>query len=158
VHDVDLAINLMGSVPTSVDARLGFFHPDSAPYSEDVAETVLGFENGALAHVSASRVGQRKIRQLSVYEHDRLVEVDLLRRDVVIYRHVSENSVDDGRGYRQQTVIEIPEITSSQEPLATQFSRFLDIVEGTVDAAEERASILPSHEVIDAVIAQKSVV
>jgi hypothetical protein len=55
-------------------------------------------------------------------------------------------------------VIEIPEITSSQEPLATQFSRFLDIVEGTVDAAEERASILPSHEVIDAVIAQKSVV
>jgi predicted dehydrogenase len=158
VHDVDLAINLMGAAPTSVDARLGFFHPDSDPYSEDVAETVLGFESGGLAHVSASRVGQRKIRQLSIYEKDRLVEVDLLRRDVVIYRHVSENSVDDGRGYRQQTVIEIPEITSSQEPLATQFYRFLDICEGVVDAAPERASILPSHEVIDAVIAQKSVV
>jgi predicted dehydrogenase len=157
IHDVDLAINFMNAVPISVDARSGFFHPDSAPHSEDVVETVLGFESGALAHISASRVGQRKIRQLSVYESDRLVEVDLLRRDVVIYRHVSENSVDDGRGYRQQTVIEIPEMTSSQEPLAAQFSHFLDILEGTADAADERASILPPHEVIDSVIALKTV-
>jgi predicted dehydrogenase len=157
IHDVDLAITFMDAAPVSVDARSGFFHPDSAPHSEDVVETVLGFESGALAHVSASRVGQRKIRQLAVYEADRLIEVDLLRRDVVIYRHVSENSVDDGRGYRQQTVIEIPEMTSSQEPLAAQFSHFLDILEGTADAATERASILPPHEVIDSVIALKTV-
>lgn len=156
VHDVDLAINIIGSAPTSVDATLGFFHPESNPHAEDVAETVLGFGTGAIAHVSASRIGQRKIRQLSIHEVDRLIEVDLLRRDVVIYRHVSENSVDDGRGYRQQTVIEIPEITSSQEPLTTQFMRFLDIIDGTVDAAEERATIAPSHEVIDQVISRKA--
>ncbi|MCU1441997.1 MAG: gfo/Idh/MocA family oxidoreductase [Cryobacterium sp.] len=155
VHDVDLAINIIGSAPTSVDATLGFFHPESSPLAEDVAETVLGFQGGAIAHISASRIGQRKIRQLSIYEVDRLVEVDLLRRDVVIYRHVSENSVDDGRGYRQQTVIEIPEITSSQEPLTTQFIRFLDIIDGRVDAGEERATIAPSHEVIEKVISRK---
>jgi predicted dehydrogenase len=157
VHDVDLAITLLGAVPTSVYARLGFFHPDSAPFSEDVAEAVLGFENGSIAHASASRVGQRKIRQFSIYEKDRLIELDLLRRDVVIYRHVSEDSVDEGRGYRQQTVIEVPELLSSKEPLATQFFRFLDILDGRVEAAPERASILPPHEVVDAVIAQKSV-
>jgi predicted dehydrogenase len=91
VHDVDLAINIIGADPTSVDATLGFFHPDSAPLAEDAAETVLGFSNGAIARISASRVGQRKIRRLSVYELDRLIEIDLLRRDVTIYRHVSEN-------------------------------------------------------------------
>lgn len=155
VHDVDLAINIIGSNPTSVDATLGFFHPDSAPLAEDVAETVLGFENGAIAHVSASRVGQRKIRQLSVYEVDRLIEIDLLRRDVTIYRHISENSVDDGRGYRQQTVIEIPELITSQEPLTTQFSRFMDVIDGSVDAAAERSTIVASHEVIDQVISRK---
>ncbi len=155
VHDVDLAINIIGADPTSVDATLGFFHPDSAPLAEDVAETVLGFSNGAIARISASRVGQRKIRRLSVYEIDRLIEIDLLRRDVTIYRHVSENSVDDGRGYRQQTVIEIPELVTSQEPLTTQFTRFLDVIDGTVDAAEERATIMPSHEVIDQVISRK---
>jgi predicted dehydrogenase len=150
VHDVDLAINLVGSEPTSVDARLGFFHPDSAEGAEDVAETLLGFGDGAIAHVSASRMGQRKIRQLSINEPDRLIEVDLLRRDVTVYHHVSENAVDEGRGYRQQTVIEIPELVSSQEPLTTQFGHFLDVIEGTSDAAAERATILPSHEVIEA--------
>ena len=155
VHDVDLAINIIGSAPTSVDAQLGFFHPESAPLAEDVAETILSFANGAIAHVSASRMGQRKIRQLSIYEVDRLVEVDLLRRDVVIYRHVSETSVDDGRAYRQQTVIEIPELLTAQEPLTTQFTKFLDIIDGTEDASTERATIAPSHEVIDQVVARK---
>jgi predicted dehydrogenase len=155
VHDVDLAINMVGSAPTEVDSRLGFFHPGSAPGAEDVAETLLGFGSGAVAQVSASRVGQRKIRQMSVYESDRLIEIDLLRRDVTLYHHVSENSVDDGRGYRQQTIIEIPELVSSQEPLTTQFGRFMDLVDGLADSAEERATILPSHVVIDHVISRK---
>lgn len=157
VHDVDLAINIIGEAPTAVDSRLGFFHPASLTSAEDVAETVLTFGNGAIAQVSASRVGQRKIRSLSVYELDRLIEVDLLRRDVTIYRHVAEDSVDEGRGYRQQTVIEIPELVSSREPLTAQFERFLGTINGTVDAAAERSTILPSHAVIDRVIAQKPV-
>lgn len=156
VHDVDLAINVIGSAPTELDARLGFFHPNSEFQAEDVAETLLQFQTGAVAHVSASRVGQRKIRQMSVYEADRLIEIDLLRRDVTLYHHVSENSVDEGRGYRQQTVIEIPELISSQEPLTTQFSRFMDVIDGAVDSAAERATILPSHRVIDQVLSQKS--
>lgn len=155
VHDVDLAINLIGSEPTTVDARLGFFHPDSADGAEDVAETLLGFGDGAIAHVSASRMGQRKIRQLSINESERLIEIDLLRRDVTVYHHVSENAVDEGRGYRQQTIIEIPELVSSQEPLTTQFMHFLDIVAGSREAATERATILPPHEVIEAATASR---
>jgi predicted dehydrogenase len=152
VHDVDLAIQIMSSAPEHVAATRGFFHPSSTTDSEDVAETIMTFPSGAVAQVSASRVGQRKIRQLSIYELDRLIEIDLLRRDVTIYRHVSENSVDEGRGYRQQTVIEIPELVSSREPLTTQFERFLDVIDGTADAARERRSIIPSHAVIDRVI------
>lgn len=154
VHDVDLAVTLMGLEPANVDARLGFFHPESAPGAEDVAETILQFDGGAIAQISASRLGQRKIRQLSVYEDDRLIELDLLRRDVTVYHHVSENSADgEGRGYKQQTVIEIPELVTSQEPLTAQFEHFLKLIDGKGDAASERASILPSHRVIDAVTA-----
>ncbi len=157
VHDVDLAIAIMGSNPTTVSSQLGHFHPGSSNGSEDVAETLLGFDNGGIAHISATRVGQRKIRQLSVYEEDKLVEVDLLRRDVTIYRHVAESADDGGRGYRQQTVIEIPELLTSQEPLTAQFARFLDVIDGTVDAAAERALILPPHTVIDKVIAGRPI-
>lgn len=155
VHDVDLAIQIMGEVPTALNAQLGFYHPDSLPDAEDVAEALLNFNGGGIAQVSASRISQRKLRKLSVYEYDKLVEVDLVRRDVTLYHHVSEDSVAEGLGYRQQTIIEIPELVSSQEPLTAQFNHLLDIVEGKQDAAAERASILPPHSIIDRIVAQR---
>jgi predicted dehydrogenase len=159
VHDVDLAIRCFGGdEPSRVSASVGEFHPSSDSGAEDVVETVLGFPQGGLASVSASRVGQRKVRSLTVTELDRLIEIDLLRRDVTIYRHVSaEAATPDGRGYRQQSVIEIPELVSVREPLATQLDRFLDVLDGTVDMAQERDSILPSHRVVANVLAQRTV-
>jgi hypothetical protein len=115
---------------------------------------VLSFPTG-LATVSASRLGQKKVRSLVVSELDRMIEIDLLRRDVTIYRHISHDSVTpDGLGYRQQTVIEIPELISAREPLQTQLDRFVDLLEGKVDAAAERETILPSHRVVAQVLKQ----
>lgn len=152
VHDVDLATRLLG-VPVRVSGSLGHFHPSSLPTAEDVASVVLTFENGGLAELSASRVGQRKVRSLVVHELDRLVEIDLLRRDVTVYRNVDAVVAgDDGRGYRQQAVIEIPELITGQEPLAAQFDRFLGILAGRFDAAVERASIRPPHRVVAQVL------
>ena len=109
----------------------------------------MAFPQGRLATLSASRIGQRKVRSLTITEVDRAIEVDLLRQTVTIYRHVdAEAASDDGLGYRQQTVIEIPAIVSLGEPLAVQFARFLDLVEGSADADAERAAILPSHRVV----------
>lgn len=156
VHDVDLAINLIGAPPNTVSSRLGFYHPESLANAEDVASTILGFDGGAVAQISASRVGQHKVRTLAIHELDRLIEVDLLRRNLTVYRHVSEDSVDDGPSYRQQTIIEIPEIPASPEPLTAQFSRFMDVIDGRVDAAAERQTILPSHQVIDHVIKERT--
>ena len=158
VHDVDLAIRVFGGQdPTDVQGTFGYFHPTSVQGAEDVAETVLGFANGGLATVSASRIGQRKVRSLTITEVDRLIEADLLRRDVTIYRHVSNDAATpDGRGYRQQTIIEIPELISAREPLAAQLDHFLDIVAGKADADAERSAILPSHRVVAKVFDQRT--
>lgn len=153
VHDVDLAIVLAGGLPTAVSSSLGFFHNRSESGAEDVAETIMSFDTGALAHISASRMGQKKIRQVSVYEPDRLIEIDLLRRDVTVYHHVSEDLVGGAnRGYRQQTVIEIPEMVTSVEPLTAQFAHFCRIIDGVEDAEIERRTLLPAHEVIAEVL------
>jgi predicted dehydrogenase len=150
VHDVDLAVRILGGEPNRVSGAVEQFHPNSVPGAEDVAEVVLGFDSGALAQISASRIGQRKIRSLNIHDLDRLIEVDLLRRDVTVYRHVSAQPADlDGRGYRQQTVIEIPELVTSQEPLAAQLQHFTNLISGTADADAERKSIIPSHRVIE---------
>lgn len=152
VHDIDLVLGLLGTTPRTVEGQLGFFHPESEPGAEDLAEATLGFSDGGVATCSASRIGQRKVRTMTIAEVDRSIEVDLLRRDVTVYRHVANASVDEGLGYRQQTIIEIPELVSNREPLGVQLDRFIDLVEVAADPAEERATILPAHRVIDALV------
>jgi predicted dehydrogenase len=154
VHDVDIALRILGGEPSSVEAKLGYFHPSSVPGAEDMAEALLSFPGGALASVSASRIGQQKVRTLTITEVDRAIEVDLLRQSVTLYRHVdSDAATEDGLGYRQQTVIEIPALVQMGEPLGAQLNRFVDLIEGTADAAEERASIMPAHRIVGAVVA-----
>lgn len=153
IHDVDGCLRLVADEPVAVRSGLGHFHASSVNGGEDVAEALMVFASGAVASASASRIGQRKIRTISVTELDRTIEVDLLRRDVTVYRHVAHDSpTHDGRGYRQQTIIEIPELVSAQEPLAAQLDHFVDIVAGLGDAKDERESILPAHRVIAQVV------
>ncbi|WP_115944173.1 Gfo/Idh/MocA family protein [Amycolatopsis thermalba] len=156
VHDVDIAIQFFGAEPERITSGTGYFHPESADGAEDAVEAVLSFPAG-LATVSASRVGQRKVRSLVISELDRLIELDLLRRDVTLYRHVSHDAVTpDGLGYRQQAVIEIPELVSAAEPLAAQLDHFLALLDGRVDVDAERASIRPAHRVVATVLEQAS--
>ena len=151
VHDVDLALRMIGSEPQHVRGALAVCHPSSLPSAEDVAEAVITFADGAVAAASASRIGQRKIRSFSIGEVHQLVEVDLLRRDVTIYRHVANEVHQGGSTYRQQTIIEIPSLVSAQEPLAAQLEHFLALTAGGKDADAERATILPAHRVIESI-------
>ncbi|MGI8761727.1 MAG: Gfo/Idh/MocA family protein [Jatrophihabitantaceae bacterium] len=151
IHDIDSVLRLAGSEPSAVRGSFGYLHPDSPDRSEDVAEAMLGFPTGMVANISASRVSQRKVRHFAIAEANRLVEVDMLRNAVTIYRHVLNDAGPDGLSYKQQTIIEIPTLISAREPLAVQLDRFLDLATGALDAAGERASILPPHRTVQAV-------
>ncbi|UOR02255.1 Gfo/Idh/MocA family oxidoreductase [Leucobacter allii] len=154
VHDADLVSNLYGAAtPESVSAELGYFHPESLPGAEDVIDLTLRFPGSGIASASASRIGQRKVRRMTVQSLDSMVEVDLLLRSVTKYRHTNIESTDGRVGFRQMTEMEVPEV-SGPEPLAAQFDHFVDLVEGTVDADEERRSILPAHRIIASALAQ----
>lgn len=149
VHDVDLISRFFGGEdPVSINVEAGRFHPSSLPGAEDVVDVSMSFSSG-VASASASRIGQRKVRSLLVQTLEGMVEVDLLRRGVTLYRHTTiSDSSAEGAGFRQVTEMEVPEITG-REPLAAQFTRFLDLVDGTADAAAERASIVPAHRIVE---------
>ncbi len=153
IHDVDLAIRLAGEMPDDVQAQLVRCHPASPAGSEDIAEIALSFPRGLVAGLSASRISQRKLRTLQVAELDRLIEVDLLRRDITVYHHVGADFLEGRQtGYRQQTVIDIPAILDAREPLVTQLEHFVALARGSADADAERRSILPPHAVLDQVM------
>ncbi|GAA4487432.1 Gfo/Idh/MocA family oxidoreductase [Rhodococcus olei] len=146
IHDVDLAIQFIGSEPELSKGVFGYFHPTSVENNaEDSADAVLRFASGSVATISASRVSQRKIRQISLAEVDRLIEIDLLRKDITIYRHIDQSQPVDRDGYQQQTVIEIPSIRYSEEPLAAQLTHFVGLLADGADIDAERRAILPAH-------------
>jgi predicted dehydrogenase len=150
VHDVDLVVQLFGSGhPESIAVEVGQFHPSSVAGAEDVVECALGFEGGGLATVSASRIGQRKVRSMLIQELDRMIEIDLLRRSLTAYRHTTiEADSEGGAGFRQVTEMEVPEIVGA-EPLVSQLTHFVGLVEGSVDIEAERDSITPAHDIVD---------
>jgi predicted dehydrogenase len=154
IHDVDLTLQIKGEAPQSVKASVGYFHESSRENrAEDTADATMMFADGSLATLSASRVSHRKIRTLSLTEIDRLIEVDLLRRDVTIYRHVAEATTDEFVGYRQQTIIDIPALVTGEEPLAAQLNRFVDLATGVSgDVEAEREAILPAHRATEAAL------
>jgi predicted dehydrogenase len=155
VHDVDLVVQAFGGAhPERLDVRAGQFHAQSVPGAEDVVETMMDF-GGGIASVSASRLGQTKVRSMVIQELDRMIEVDLLRRGLTSYRHATIEADEGHSGFRQFTEMEVPDI-AGPEPLVGQLHHFVDLVEGKVDADAERESFLPAHRIVDEVLALRS--
>jgi predicted dehydrogenase len=153
IHDIDFVLRIAGRMPDSLTGNFGFVHPDTPLGAEDIAEATLRFSDGMLATLSVNRISQRKVRTLVVNELHRLVEVDLVRQDVTVYRHVGGEWLEgQGGGVRQQTVIDIPVVQNMREPLAGQLDHFVGLASGRLDAATELATLRAPHAVVAQVI------
>lgn len=145
IHDLDLAVHFADDAAVE-DVVATTWTPPDARVSE-IADCTVRFSGGMLATLSASRRSQRKVRAFTVATPTQLVELDLLRQDVSVYRHVRHEQLGGvSTTYRAETVVDIPFVRHAGEPLALQFEHFLDLVEGRVDADLERRRLLPAHE------------
>ena len=153
IHDVDLVLRMAGGLPSSLTGHFGYVHPNSPPGAEDIAEATLRFDGGMLATLSVNRISQRKVRTVVVNDLHRLIEVDLVRQDVTVYRHIEGEWLDgEGGGVRQQTVIDIPVVRNIREPLAGQLDHFIALASGQLDAGAELATLRAPHAVVAQVI------
>jgi predicted dehydrogenase len=139
IHDLDLALVISGFSTFDVAGVT----PDPADMADDV--DCLLTAPGCRVALSASRSNQRKIRTWQITSDDLTIELDLVRQNVTTFRHRS-HAVGSGVGYRAETSIDIPYIRHGGEPLELQFRHFLRLISGEVDAATERASLLPAHQ------------
>lgn len=147
IHDIDLVLQLFASPPIAQVAIT-----DAVAWSsgiEETAELLLQFAEGRIAALSASRRSHRKVRTIQVIEEDRLIDVDLLRRDITIYKHMLESSTEDELGYRQQTIMEIPVISHQGEPLKLQLDHFLSLLRHETDPSDEIRSLLKPHQILE---------
>ncbi|WP_164704684.1 Gfo/Idh/MocA family protein [Blastococcus litoris] len=125
IHDLDLVTMIAGGAAAEVMSVVRA--PRSA--SADIASALVAFENGITASLTASRVGQNKIRQIDLTQAENYVTLDLLRQDVTVQRvQQSEFSSDHGRRYRQMGVVEVPFLEHRGEPLALELRHFAECV------------------------------
>ncbi len=151
IHDIDLVLRLMGGKEvTKVTAASWSPSPGAAA---EIADCTLQFGDAGMATLSASRAGQRKLRSVEVFTPTTLAEVDLLRADLTVYRNVRQEQPQDAKAltYRAETIIEIPFVRHTNEPLARQLDHFVNLVEGRVDLEAEINGLIPPHVIADRV-------
>jgi predicted dehydrogenase len=126
IHDLDLIRMFTGSEKfPSVSAVGRAVKSDGL----DVASCLLTSDAGVTATLTASRIGQNKIRSIEVTQEHNFMSADLLRQDINIHRvEHSEFVSDHGTRYSQSGVVEIPFLERTGEPLRAELEAFLHAV------------------------------
>jgi predicted dehydrogenase len=150
IHDIDIGMRLMNSIPDDMVSS-SYTRQTKNGNLIDAMDVLATFPGNRFANISVSRLSHKKIRTLNIVEEERLIEVDLLRRDITIYRNVSEGSSENGVGYKQQTIIEIPALITNLEPLAAQLDHFVNLMDeqNLTQFSAERSSLLALHQILD---------
>lgn len=151
IHDLDLVAWIAKSVPVRVQS----VSRQLRSKSEDLSCALIEFENGVTANLTASRLGQQKIREIRIQQSESFINVDLLRVDVTVTRVSHSEYVDAGGSrYRQSGIVEIPMLEHRGEPLALELTEFVQsISEGRrprVSGEDGRRALSLAQQVLSA--------
>ena len=86
IHDIDIILSLVHSPIQHIDAN-GVAVISDEP---DIANARIAFANGCVANVTASRISQKKMRKMRLFERDAYVSIDFLQGISERFRLVSE--------------------------------------------------------------------
>lgn len=82
IHDIDLILALTGSRVTEVRASGVSVVSDTI----DIANARIEFENGCVANVTASRISQRPMRKMRLFQRDAYISIDFATPSVEMFR------------------------------------------------------------------------
>lgn len=117
IHDIDLALYLNG--PALSVAAHGFARGNMI----DFASALITHENGQFSRIQASRVTDKKIRQIEGTCVDMYVDCDLLSKEILIHRQSEINQI----GSLPYTISAIQETVAvaPQEALLSELQAFI---------------------------------
>lgn len=74
IHDIDIILSLIKSKVKSIEASGVAVVSDNL----DIANARILFENGAVANVTASRISQKKMRKMRIFQRDGYIALDFV--------------------------------------------------------------------------------
>ncbi len=149
IHDIDVVLHLVKSPVREIRANGVNVITDSI----DIATARLEFENGAVANLTASRIAQKQMRKLRLFQSRIYIGVDFLQQLTEVYRLVDpEESTPEAlltmpfefNGRRRLITYEKPEI-HEDNALYLELGNFIRSVAGleepVVDGYSARAAL-----------------
>jgi predicted dehydrogenase len=153
IHDIDLVLQLVGSVPTTVSA-VGVAVLSA---NEDIANARLEFADGCVANLTASRVSAERLRRIRFFQGDAYVSVDLFEKKGEAFVITDPNSFQPGAvdPFALMSKIRRAAIApAAGEPLALELAAFLGSVRGAgpgaASAQAGRDALAVAEQVRDA--------
>jgi predicted dehydrogenase len=84
IHDIDIILSLIKSDVAKIDANGVAVVSDNI----DIANARIQFVNGAVANVTASRISQKKMRKMRLFQKDNYISLDFIAGVAEVYRLV----------------------------------------------------------------------
>jgi predicted dehydrogenase len=164
IHDIDIILSLVSSPVVKIDANGIAVVSDHI----DIANARLQFENGCVANVTASRISQKKMRKMRMFQRDAYISVDFLEGSAEIFHLVDSNNASTsmlmklgeiGTGSKKRAIVyEQPEI-KDVNALKYELELFINAVqtdcEPVVTAEEGLLALQIAHEIIERIGQQK---
>ena len=125
IHDLDLALFLNGPVKNIV--AYGKNEDNLVAF----ATVILEHNNGTLSRVLASRMTEKKMRNIQVTTSDSFIDVELVSKELVLHRQ-SSISKQKGDGYTISSFEEKLEV-KPQEALLVECQKFIAACNGDID-------------------------
>ena len=164
IHDIDIILSLVNSPVKQIDANGVAVVSDSV----DIANARMQFENGCVANVTASRISQKKMRKMRLFQRDAYISVDFLEGVAEVFRLVDEGdesakatmmlgAIDSGTKKRN-IVYEQPEI-KDVNALKYELELFVNAVlmnqEPVVGGEDGLRALQVAHDIMEKINKQK---
>ena len=132
IHDIDLVLHMTKSIPETIDANGVSVITDNV----DIANARLTFRNGCVANLTASRISQKGMRKMRIFEKNSYITLDFLKNETLIFKISSADSPGNGLKVSQiqlndevkNIYLNSPKVVDDN-PLLTELKAFIHSVQ-----------------------------
>ena len=132
IHDIDLVLHMTKSIPETIDANGVSVITDNV----DIANARLTFGNGCVANLTASRISQKGMRKMRIFEKNSYITLDFLKNETLIFKISSADSPGNGLKVSQiqlndevkNIYLNSPKVVDDN-PLLTELKAFIHSVQ-----------------------------
>jgi len=133
IHDIDIILSLIKSQVKNIEASGVAVVSDNI----DIANARIQFENGAVANVTSSRISQKKMRKMRIFQRDGYVALDFITGESEVYRllpvdqNVEPNFISFGEigvGKKKKRLVYEQPVQKEINALKYELQLFLDSI------------------------------